>query len=249
MLKAGRLTPDKWGAVAPIHSPPVGSGPYFFRNTESVTVEWRTDQDAVLDILPPDLGLDGPATAFLVLERNHWSAFGSFGELFTGVQCIWNGQPCSYLVAGYSTSELAQIVNREIWGFGQKRAQRIELIGHDDGAVEAVMDVRPDDQAVRAVMRPAKNEVAEAAGEVPMIFLRIVPDVAGGPPVLTQLVALEYTNHPIVGSDGVAEDYVGSGSLQFGSASDAALPIEELLSFRYNRVDTELQRGRVLKTY
>jgi acetoacetate decarboxylase len=214
-----------------------------------VTVEWRTDEDAVLDILPPDLGLGGPATAFVVLENNHRSTFGSFGELFTGVQCIWNGEPCTYLVAGYSTSETAQIVNREIWGFGQKRAQRIEVIAHEDGEVEAVMDVQPDDQAVRAAMRPAKKEAAEAAGGIPIIFVRVVPDAAGDPPVLAQLVALEYTNHPIVGSDGAVEDYVGTGNLQFGSASDAALPIVELLSFRYNRVSTEVHRGKVLKTY
>ena len=68
MSKAGRLTTDKWGAYAPVHSPAVQRSPLYFRNAETVAITWTTDEDAILDILPPVLSLHEPATAFMVLR-------------------------------------------------------------------------------------------------------------------------------------------------------------------------------------
>ena len=250
MPKPGRLTFDKWGAFAPLHSPSVHRGPYYFRDFEAVTVTWKTEDDAILDILPPVLSLHEPATAFMVIERNHWSTVGAYNEVFTGILCEWQGKVHGYLAGVYCTSETSQIVDRELYGFGKKRAHRIDVIKHSDGHVEAVMDVKPDDRAIRAMMKPARNEPASDGDAVPLICLRVIPDAEGGQlPILAQMVTLNYQVNPIIGSDGKAEVYTGSGNLQFGAHSDSMLPVKELISFEYGRANAELNYGKVEKTY
>ena len=64
----------------------------------------------------------------------------------------------------------------------------IELIKHTDGSVEAAMDVKPGDQALRATVRPAKNLPPEAISALPLICLKVIPDAEGGAqPSLAQL--------------------------------------------------------------
>ena len=148
------------------------------------------------------------------------------------------------------TGEASQIAGREIYGFGKKRAHRIEVITHDDGTVEAAMDVKPGDGAIRATMRPAVNEPASAVGALPLICLRVIPDVAGSDtPALAQLTSVLFKAEPIVGSDGIAEVYSGPGHMQFGCPSDAQLPIKQLLGFKYAHFNAVLPYGKVLKTY
>ncbi|MYH69564.1 MAG: hypothetical protein F4147_05535 [Gammaproteobacteria bacterium] len=250
MSKAGRLTTDKWGAYAPVHSPAAQRNPLYFRNTETVTITWRTDEDAILDILPPVLSLHEPATAFMVLENNHWSTVGPYREVFAGILCEWEGNVYSYLAGVYCTSETSQIVDRELYGFGKKQAHRIEVVTHSDGHVEAVMDVKPDDRAVRAMMRPEKHGALEDGPAPPLINLRVIADVEGGDlPILAQLVTLNYQSNPVVGSDGKVEIFNGPGNLQFGAPSDCALPIKELIAFEYGRANAELDYGKVEKTF
>lgn len=250
MTKFGRLTPDKWGAFMPAHNSIAQKGPYYYRDTETVIIEWATDEDAVLDIMPAELQLYEPATAFMVIETNHWTTIGPYSEVYNGILCTWKGELYAYVPGVYVTGEASQIVGREIYGFGKKRAQRIEVISHNDGQVEAVMDVKPGDRAVRAMMRPARNEPAEAIGALPLICLRIIPDAEGGDrPALAQLVSVLFKANPLVGSDGKAEVYSGTGTLQFDVPSDAMLPIKELHSFKYAHFHADLPYGKVLKTY
>ena len=73
MAKMGRLTPDQWGTTMPGHNPSYLKGPWFYRDTEAVFITYLTDEDAALDILPSELELIEPATAFMVIEFNHFT--------------------------------------------------------------------------------------------------------------------------------------------------------------------------------
>ena len=139
----------------PAHNSIAQKGPYYYRDTETVVIEWATDEEAVLDIMPAELELFEPATAFMVIETNHWTTIGPYSEVYNGILCTWKGELYGYVPGVYVTGEASQIVGREIYGFGKKRAHRVEVISHNDGQIEAVMDVKPGDRAVRAMMRPA----------------------------------------------------------------------------------------------
>ena len=249
MGKKGRLTPDSWGRVMPVHNPLNEGGPWTYRGTEVVMVEFATDADAVLDILPSDLELQEPAAGFMVIETNHWTTLGRYSEVYVGFMCTWQGEPYAYVPGVYVTGEASQILGREVFGFGKKQADRIEVITHGDGSVEAAMDVKPGDGALRAYLKPAKNEPKEALAAVPLICLKVIPDAEGGAPSLAQLVSVTFAGEPVVGSDGTAEVYSGSGSMQFGAPSDVSFPITAMGGCLYSHFSTVLPFGKVLKTY
>lgn len=234
----------------PVHNSIAGRAPYYYRDTECVVVEYLTDADHALSILPSDLELFEPATAFMVIETNHWTTIGPYSEVYVGVLCLWKGELHAYVPGVYVTGESSQLIGRELYGFGKKRASRVELTRHDTGQIEAAMDIRPGDGALRATMRTDRNEPASAIGTLPLICLRVIPDVAGGAtPALAQLTSVLFAANPIVGSDGKAEVYSGPGTMSCGSPSDVALPIMRLLSFKYAHFNADLPYGKVLKTY
>jgi len=250
MAKKGKLTPAQWGPFMPVHNSLALRAPYYYRDTECVLVEFLTDPDYALSILPSDLELYEPATAFMVMETNHWTTIGPYSEVYNGILCTWKGELYAYVPGVYVTGENSQILGREIYGFGKKRAHRIELIHHQDGQVEAVMEVKAGDRALRAMIRPSVNEPAEAVGTLPLICLRVIPDPEGGAkPSLAQLVSVLFSAKPLMGSDGKAEVYSGPGIMEFGSDSDAKLPIVQLLGFKYARFNADLPYGKVLKTF
>lgn len=250
MGRTGRLKPNQWGPFTPAHNPLALKGPWYYRNTEMVMVEFETDPDAILDILPSDLELFEPATGFMVIERNHWTTIGPYTEVYLGLMCLWQGQPHAYVPGVYVTGESSQIVGREVYGFGKKRAHRIELVKHDDGAVEALMEVRAGDRSLRAVMRPHANEAADSLGVVPLVVLRIVPDAEGGDvPALAQLVSVTFKANPVMGSDGKAEMFSGPGFLHLEDPSDVQTPVRKIHRCVYARFDADLPYGKVLKTY
>jgi acetoacetate decarboxylase len=250
MAKKGRLTPDQWGAFMPVHSPLSQKGPWHYRDTECVVIEFATDAEACLDLLPSDLELFEPATAFMVIETNHWTTLGPYSEVYAGILCTWKGELHAYVPAVYVTGENSQIIGREVYGFGKKRAHRIELIRHQDGQIEAIMEVKPGDRALRALVRTARNEPASAIGTLPLICLRVVPDAEGGDkPALAQLVSVLFSAAPLVGSDGKAEVYSGPGYMEFGSPSDAQMPLTKILACKYAHFNADLPYGKVLKTF
>ncbi len=250
MAKHGKLKPSAWGRFMPVHSAPSHAGPWYYRDTEMVMVEFGTDEKAALAVLPSELELVEPATAFMVIETNHWTTLGPYSEVYVGILCTWKGELYGYVPGVYVTGENSQLVGREVWGFGKKRPHRIELIKNDDGSVEAIMDVKRDDRALRAIMRPQHNQAAETISALPLICLKVVPDAEGGPrPALAQLVSVLFKANPLVGSDGKAEVFTGPGELRLDGASDVQFPVRDPVKFTYAHFHADLPYGKVLKTY
>lgn len=250
MANQGKLNPADWGRFMPAHSPQSQKGPWYYRDTECVVIEFETDAEAALAVLPSDLELVEPATAFMVIETNHWTTLGPYSEVYLGIVCTYQGAVYGYVPGVYVTGENSQIVGREVFGFGKKRPDRIELISHGNGVVEAVMDVLPGDRALRATMTPSVNEPAEAVGGLPLLCLRIVPDAEGGPvPALAQLVEASFKAEPLIGADGRAEVFSGPGHLALETPSDVQLPVKAVGKAIYAHFNAVLPYPRVLKTY
>lgn len=248
MGKVGKMTPAAWGSLMPAHNPPTQPGPWYYRNTECILVEFATTAEAALAVLPSDLELFEPATAFMVIETNHWSTVGPYSEVYVGILCTWKGELHAYVPGVYVTGEKSLILGREIWGFGKRMPHRIELIRHSNGTVEGQMDLTPGDRALRAVMTPSAYEPSIAG--VPLICLKIVPDAEGSKtPALAQLVAASFKADPIMGSDGKAEIFTGPGHIQFDWPSDVSFPVIGTPKFTYARFNADLPYGKILKTY
>lgn len=250
MGKFGKLKPADWGAIMPAHNALAHRPPYYYRDTEMVMLQFEPDEAAALTLLPSELELMEPAIAFMVMEQNHWTTIGGYGEVYLGIMCLWNGEPHAYVPGVYVTGENSQILGREIWGFGKKRCQRFEIRKHDNGDVEAIMDIRADDRALRAVVKPQANAGAEILAPIPLICLKIIPDVAGGvAPALAQLTSVTFKAEPYVGVDGKAEVFTGPATIEMAVLSDVNLPIRTVHGGVYARFTADLPYGKVLKTY
>jgi len=247
----GRLTPDQWGLTMPAHSPAYYEGPWYYRDTEAIMLTYLTDEDAALDLLPSDMELIQPATAFMVLEFNNFSTSGGpYGEVYTGVLCMFEGQVYGYTNAVYVTTENALTMGREIWGFGKKLAHRIELKQLGTGEIEGVVELHEGNIVARAVMQPVRNESASVMDELPLAVLKIIPDVAGGTkPAVAQLNSVLFTGVPHKGPDGKDELYSGSATLEVSPHSDVNLPVLEIVDAKYMRMTADLPYGKVLKSY
>jgi acetoacetate decarboxylase len=250
MAKFGTLSPKNWGSFMPAQNPLSHKGPWYYRKTEMVMVQFETDIDVVAALIPEGLEIMEPATAFMVMEQNHYSTLGPYGEVYLGIMVTWEGQPHAYVPGVYVTEENSQIVGREVWGFGKRRAHRFAISKHGNGDVEVVMEVNPGDRALRAVMKPQANAPADALGETPLICLKIIPSVDGSAvPALAQLTSVTFKAQPVIGSDGKAEIYTGPGTIKLEDPSDVQIPVGTILGCAYAFFDADLPYGKVLKTY
>jgi hypothetical protein len=78
----------------------------------------------------------------------------------------------------------------------------------------------------------------------------VIPDAEGSDvPALAQLVSVLFEAAPLVGSDGKAEIFSGTGSVSFGAPNDGELPITQVLGCKYARFTADLPYGKVLKTF
>ncbi len=250
MANMGRLTPDAWGTSMPAHNS-YKKGPWYYRDTEALVLTYLTDEDAALDILPAELELIEPATAFMVLEFNHFSTSGGpYGEVYTAILCQHEGQVYGYTNCVYVTTENALVLGREIWGFGKKLAHRIELMQHGTGEIEGIVETKPGYIAARTFFTPDSNLPASALEALPLAVLKIIPDVEGGDkPAIAQLNSVLFTGVPHKGPDGKDELYGGSASLEVDKISDVNLPVVEVVDAKYTRMTADLPYGKILKTY
>ena len=251
MAKMGRLTPDQWGSTMPAHNAAYKKGPWYYRDTEALVITYLTDEDAALDIMPSELELIEPATAFMVLEVNHISTSGGpYGEVYTGILCMHEGQVYGYTNAVYVTTENALIIGREVWGFGKKLAHRIELIKHGTGEIEGVVEVKPGHIAAKTFFLPDRNLPASELEALPLAVLKVIPDVEGSDtPAVAQLNSVLFTGVPHKGPDGKDELYNGSASLEVDRISDVNLPVVQIVDAKYTRMTADLPYGKILKTY
>lgn len=251
MAKMGRLTPDKWGNTMPAHNPSYKKGPWYYRDTEAIILTYLTDENAALDILPSDMELIEPATAFMVIEINHFSTSGGpYGEVYTGILAQYQGQVYGFTNAVYVTTENALVCGREVWGFGKKLAHRIELIKHGTGEIEGVVETKPGHIAAKTFFLPTSNLPASAMGALPLALLKIIPDVRGGDrPAVAQLNSVLFAGVPHKGPDGKDELYGGTATLDVDRISDVNLPVLKVIDAKYSRMTADLPYGSILKEY
>lgn len=252
MGKQGKLTKSRFGPSMPVTAPAVQSPPFYYRNMEMIIVDYLTDEEAALQILPEGLELVEPATASIIIAKYHFSTFGPYNEAILCLACTWQGQLMTFLPNLFVTQEAPLIAGREIWGYAKKLAHVDVVTEHEEymGIIE-----RPKGNRIAtAVMRSIHNVPPDSFKFPPILSLKVIPNAEESEePALAQLVSCDFRVTPVVGTDGMAEVWSGPGSLVYNSPTEAdpwyRLAVKEVISCRYGLFNAYLPHGKILKSY
>lgn len=252
MAKLGQLRKSQFGPSMPVTAPAVQAPPFYYRNMEMIIVDYRTDEEAALQMLPEGLELLEPASASIIIAKYHFSTFGPYNEAILCIPCRWQGEVMSFLPNLFVTQEAPLIAGREIWGYAKKLAHVDVIQEHEEymGIIE-----RPKGNRIAtAVMRTIRNVLPTSFKFPPILSLKVIPNAEESEgPALAQLVSCDFRVNPIVGTDGIAEVWSGPGSLVYNSPTEAdpwyKLAVKEITSCRYGFFNAHLPYGKILKTY
>ena len=107
----------------PFVSPSYPIGPYHFVNREFFIITYRTDLDALRQVVPEPLTVKDPLVSFEFIRMPDSSGFGSYTESGQVISVIdMDGKPASYTHMMYLDDESPIAGGRELWGFPKKLA-------------------------------------------------------------------------------------------------------------------------------
>lgn len=252
MALQGRLGKKQFGTSMPVTAPAVQDPPFYYRKMELLVVDYTTDQEAALDILPEGLELAEPATAGIIFAKYHFSTFGPYNEAIMCIAARWQGKPVTYLPYLFVTQEAPLIAGREIWGYAKKLGF-VDIVQQSEEYMGVIERPRGNRLAT-AVMRTISNVPPRPLLSGPVVSLKLIPHAEPEHgPALAELVACDFKAEPILGSDGLAEVWSGPGSLYFNAATETdpwyRLSVKQVLSCRYGFYNGFLPHGRILKSW
>jgi len=234
--------------VTDVGAPLVPAFPLRMRNTEILTVAYRTSGEAIARFLPSQL--DGTAERVIVhLYRMHdadW--FGAYGEsaVTIPVRHGASGTEGVYSPLLYVESDGAVAAGREIYG-QPKKGGRIELGADGDLLVGRVW--RNGIDVITATMPykqlPSAAEQLDALGFRTNINLKTIPAADGSGAAVRELTAREFADVEI------HEVWTGPATLELRPNAQAPvylLPVLEVEEAFHWRASFTLAYGRVLET-
>jgi len=246
MGKEGRLSKDKFGFDQPVDAPLYHKPPFYYRNNEAICVDYETDEEAALDMLPQGLELTSPAMAALVFVRYPFSTFGPYNEAMLWLYCTWKGEDRVYIPHIVTDTEMPLAAGRELWGFPKKLAH-VEMERGADliwGSMERPKGYRICSAGVR-LERPGEIEQAEM--DVACVSLRVIPNAEEGKePSVAELIDTTATFTTL-------ELWEGPGWAQYDAISPIdpwyKLEVKKVVGASYRIYHQLLPCGKVVKTY
>jgi acetoacetate decarboxylase len=229
-----------------MNAPLVPTFPLRMRNTEILTVSYRTTPEAVAAFLPPQLESLAPRVIVHLYRMHDADWFGRYGEsaIQLPVRHGSSGTVGAYSPLLFVESDGAVAAGREIYG-QPKKGGTIELGPDGDLLVGRVR--RNGIDVVTATMpykqRPGTPSDLEALGFGTNINLKTIASVEGGDAV-RQLTAREFADVTI------HEVWQGPGTVELRPNAQAPvhlLPVVEVETAFHWRVDFTLVYGRVLE--
>jgi acetoacetate decarboxylase len=228
-------------------APLVPTFPLRMRNTEILTVAYRTTPDAASAFLPPQVELLAPRVLVHLYRMHDADWFGRYGEsaVQLPVRHVASGTEGAYSPLLFVESDGAVAAGREIYG-QPKKGGIIEI--EPDGDLLVGRLRRNGIDVLTATMpykqRPGDAAELDALGFRTNINLKRVPGVDGARDAVHELTAREFTD--VV----VHEVWRGPGTVELRPNAQAPvylLPVLEVEVAFHWRVDFTLVYGRVLE--
>jgi acetoacetate decarboxylase len=230
----------------PLTSPAFPPGPYRFINREFLIVTYRTDLDALREVVPEPLLVTEPIVKYEFIRMPNSTGFGDYTESGQVIPVTFNGRAGGYVHSMYLNDEAPIAGGRELWGFPKKLAspsmvvETDTLVGKlDYGSVRVAT-------STMGYKHRALDAAAVLAGMLaPNYLLKIIPHVDGSPRIceLVQYFLEDVTIHGA---------WTGPAALELAHhalAPVARLPVLEVISGTHILSDMTLGMGTVIHDY
>lgn len=250
MGRRGKLSAEDTNEAMPVDAPLYHKPPFHFRDVHAISINYETDEEALLSLLPNVLKLPEAPSATLMFIKYPFSTLGPYEETILGIPCLLGGEERFYIPHIVLNSDAPLAAGREIYGYPKKLAD-IEITESSDGITGKM--ARPVGNLIcSAGMRPQEPvEIPPDLVGVPTdshsLALRVIPDPGEGErPTIAQLVE---TNTKM----SVKEVWTGPGWANYHSASSLdpwhRLDVKHVVSSTYQIYDMVLGFGRVVQEY
>jgi len=230
----------------PIDNPAYPPGPYLFVDREYLIITYRTDADALAEIIPAPLEMTDPVVKYEFIRMPDSTGFGDYTESGQVIPVKYKGEAGGYVRMMFLDDHPPTAGGREIWGFPKKIGEPTLKVHRDT----LVGELRYSDMPVaRGTMgykyAPMDRNKAIASLEAPAFLLKIVPHVDGTPRIC-ELVRYSMQCKEFKGA------WSGPGALDLFAhalAPVADLPVREVLSAVHLKADLLLPYGEVVHDY
>lgn len=230
----------------PLTSPAYPRGPYRFYNREYFIITYRTDPDALKEVIPAPLEFTEPTVKYEFIRMPDSTGFGDYTESGQVIPVRFRGERGSYVHAMYLDCDPPIAAGRELWGFPKKLASPILKVEKD--TLVGVLRFGQVPVAVATMgykHRALLNDKVRESLEAPNYLLKIIPHVDGSPRICE---IVRYTCVDVV----VKGAWEGPSALELfhhALAPVAFLPVLEVVSAAHILSDLTLDLGTVVYNY
>jgi acetoacetate decarboxylase len=230
----------------PLTSPAYPPGPYRFVNREFFIITYRTDPDALREVIPAPLEFTDPVVQYEFIRMPDSTGFGDYTESGQVIPVSFRGARGGYVHAMYLNDHPPIAGGREIWGFPKKLAWPELRVNKD--TLEGVLKYGTLPVAVATMgykHRTLPIEPLLASLAAPNFLVKIIPHVDGSARIC-ELVRYFMEDITVKGA------WEGPTALELfhhALAPVAALPVLQVLGGIHYVTDMTLGLGSVVHDY
>ena len=230
----------------PLTSPAFPPGPYRFVNREFFIITYRTDVDALQEVIPAPLEFTDPLVKYEFIRMPDSTGFGDYTESGQVIPVSFRGKRGSYVHAMYLDCEPPIAGGRELWGFPKKLASPSLKVEKD--TLLGVLKFGPVPVALATMgfkHRALQLDKVKESLAAPNYLLKIIPHVDGSARIC-ELVEYYCVDITVKGA------WEGPAALELfhhALAPVASLPVLEVLSGVHILTDLTLGLGTVVYDY
>lgn len=230
----------------PLTSPAYPPGPYRFYDREFFIITYRTDEEALRNVIPEPLEFTEPIVKYEFIRMPDSTGFGDYTESGQVIPVSFRGEHGSYVHSMYLDCDPPITGGRELWGFPKKLASPQLSVNKD--TLVGVLRFGPVPVAVATMgykHRALPTDTVKASLEAPNFLLKIIPHVDGSPRIC-ELVRY------CCGEVMVKGAWAGPAALELfhhALAPVAELPVLEVISSAHVISDLTLELGTVVHDY
>lgn len=230
----------------PLTNPAYPKGPYRFIDREYVVITYRTDMDALRQVVPEPLEIAEPLVKYEFIKMPDSTGFGDYVESGQVVPVRFDGQEGVYVHAMYLDDDAPIAGGREIWGFPKKLAY--PKLVHEGEVIVGTLHYGSVLCATATMGYKHKTidpvQIMQSLGQ-PNFLIKIIPHVDATPRIC-ELVQYHLEDISVKGA------WSGPADLQLFRhviADVARLPVLEVVSAVHFIADLTLGMGKVVHDY